>query len=167
MKDGVHLHKLFQSESSSLAKLTFAILDINNGTMSGTLRWCLIFLELSLSMFFLTSIRVLLLLFLMFCYIFLNLKIIFFFQLRHISFVDCPGHHVLVSTMLTGASIMDSAILLVSVEAPCPAPQTKEHFSAACMRKISNILIAQNKVDLANEEDVLKHYEGVSAFYQI
>ena len=39
---------------------------------------------------------------------------------RHISFVDCPGHDILMATMLTGAAVMDAALLLVSAEMDCP-----------------------------------------------
>ena len=39
---------------------------------------------------------------------------------RHISFVDCPGHDVLMATMLTGAAVMDAALLLISSEMDCP-----------------------------------------------
>lgn len=40
--------------------------------------------------------------------------------LRHISFVDCPGHDILMATMLTGAAVMDAALLLVSSDVSCP-----------------------------------------------
>lgn len=40
--------------------------------------------------------------------------------IRHISFVDCPGHDILMSTMLTGAAVMDAALLLVAGNMPCP-----------------------------------------------
>jgi len=40
--------------------------------------------------------------------------------LRHVSFVDCPGHDVLMATMLTGAAVMDSALLLIAGNQPCP-----------------------------------------------
>ena len=43
---------------------------------------------------------------------------------RHISFVDCPGHDILMATMLTGAAVMDAALLLISAEMDCPQPQT-------------------------------------------
>jgi translation initiation factor 2 subunit 3 len=46
---------------------------------------------------------------------------------RHISFVDCPGHDYLMQTMLNGAAIMDSALLVVAANAKCPQPQTSEH----------------------------------------
>lgn len=42
--------------------------------------------------------------------------------IRHVSFVDCPGHDILMSTMLTGASIMDCALLLVASNITCPQP---------------------------------------------
>lgn len=42
--------------------------------------------------------------------------------LRHVSFVDCPGHDVLMATMLAGAAVMDSALLLIAGNQPCPQP---------------------------------------------
>jgi translation initiation factor 2 gamma subunit (eIF-2gamma) len=42
--------------------------------------------------------------------------------LRHISFVDCPGHDVLMATMLTGAAVMDAAMLLIAGNETCPQP---------------------------------------------
>ena len=50
--------------------------------------------------------------------------------IRHVSFVDCPGHDILMATMLTGAAVMDAALLLISAEMDCPQPQTREHFAA-------------------------------------
>ena len=46
---------------------------------------------------------------------------------RHVSFVDCPGHDILMATMLNGAAVMDAALLLVAGNEPCPQPQTSEH----------------------------------------
>lgn len=40
--------------------------------------------------------------------------------IRHVSFVDCPGHDILMATMLTGAAVMDAALLLISAEMDCP-----------------------------------------------
>ena len=42
---------------------------------------------------------------------------------RHVSFVDCPGHDVLMATMLNGAAVMDAALLLIAGNEPCPQPQ--------------------------------------------
>ncbi|KAK6138935.1 hypothetical protein DH2020_027316 [Rehmannia glutinosa] len=50
--------------------------------------------------------------------------------LRHVSFVDCPGHDILMATMLNGAAIMDGALLLIAANESCPQPQTSEHLAA-------------------------------------
>jgi translation initiation factor 2 subunit 3 len=69
---------------------------------------------------------------------------------RHVSFVDCPGHDILLSTMLTGAAVMDSAFLLIAANMSCPQPQTSEHLVAVEIMKLENIIILQNKVDLVS-----------------
>ncbi|HUW49270.1 MAG TPA: GTP-binding protein, partial [Patescibacteria group bacterium] len=50
---------------------------------------------------------------------------------RAISFVDAPGHEALMATMLSGAAIMDGALLVIAADEPCPQPQTREHLAAA------------------------------------
>ena len=50
--------------------------------------------------------------------------------IRHVSFVDCPGHDILMATMLNGAAVMDGALLLVAGNETCPQPQTSEHLAA-------------------------------------
>ncbi|MFW9943979.1 MAG: GTP-binding protein, partial [Candidatus Sifarchaeia archaeon] len=50
--------------------------------------------------------------------------------LREISFVDSPGHESLMATCLSGASLMDGAILVIAANEPCPMPQTSEHLRA-------------------------------------
>lgn len=50
--------------------------------------------------------------------------------IRHVSFCDCPGHDRYMSTMLTGAAVMDAAMLVVSAADYCPQPQTAEHVAA-------------------------------------
>ena len=67
---------------------------------------------------------------------------------RHVSFVDCPGHDILMATMLTGAAVMDAALLLVASNMSCPQPQTSEHLAAVEIMQLNKILILQNKVDL-------------------
>ena len=67
---------------------------------------------------------------------------------RHISFVDCPGHDILMATMLTGAAVMDAALLLIASNMPCPQPQTSEHLAAVEIMQLKRIIILQNKVDL-------------------
>ncbi|MDP2909210.1 MAG: translation initiation factor IF-2 subunit gamma [Nanoarchaeota archaeon] len=84
--------------------------------------------------------------------------------LRKVSFIDAPGHETLMATMLSGAAIMDGALLLISANEPCPQPQTKEHLMALNIIGIKNIVIIQNKIDLVSEEDALKNYEQIKKF---
>ena len=71
---------------------------------------------------------------------------------RAISFVDAPGHEALMATMLSGAAIMDGAILVIAADEPCPQPQTREHLAAAEVSGIKNLIIVQNKIDIVDEK---------------
>ncbi|KAJ7690218.1 P-loop containing nucleoside triphosphate hydrolase protein [Mycena rosella] len=83
---------------------------------------------------------------------------------RHVSFVDCPGHNILMATMLNGAVVMDAALLLIAGNEPCPQPQTSEHLAAVEIMKLEHIIILQNKVDLMKEAQSLAHQESITAF---
>src|SRR4030066_1388927 len=83
---------------------------------------------------------------------------------RAISFVAAPGHEALMATMLSGAAIMDGAILVIAADEPCPQPQTREHLAAADVIGIKNIIIAQNKVDIVDEKRVHKNYDEIKKF---
>ena len=83
---------------------------------------------------------------------------------RHISFVDCPGHDILMATMLNGAAVMDAAMLLIAANEPCPQPQTSEHLAAVEIMQLANILILQNKVDLVQQEDAAEQYNVIKNF---
>lgn len=83
---------------------------------------------------------------------------------RHVSFVDCPGHDILMATMLNGAAVMDAALLLVAGNEPCPQPQTSEHLAAVEIMKLKNILILQNKIDLVKEKEAASQYEEILNF---
>jgi len=72
---------------------------------------------------------------------------------RHVSFVDCPGHDILMSTMLTGAAVMDAALLLVAGNMPCPQPQTQEHLAAIDIMRLQHIVIIQNKLDIVTKTE--------------
>ena len=85
---------------------------------------------------------------------------------RHVSFVDCPGHDILMATMLTGAAIMDAALLLIAANEPCPRPQTSEHLAAVEIMNLKNIIILQNKIDLITEEQAREHYKTILKFIQ-
>ncbi|MFH1101038.1 MAG: translation initiation factor IF-2 subunit gamma [Methanobacteriota archaeon] len=84
--------------------------------------------------------------------------------LRVISLVDSPGHETLMATMLSGAALMDGAILVIAANEPCPQPQTKEHLAALDIVGVKNIIIVQNKIDLVTEKDAEKHFEQIKTF---
>ncbi len=83
---------------------------------------------------------------------------------RAISFVDAPGHEALMATMLSGAAIMDGAILVIAADEPCPQPQTREHLAAAEVIGIKNIIIVQNKIDIVDERRALQSYQEIKNF---
>ena len=80
---------------------------------------------------------------------------------RHVSFVDCPGHDILMATMLNGAAVMDAAFLLVAGNETCPQPQTSEHLAAVEIMRLENIIILQNKVDLVKEDAAKAQHEQI------
>ena len=84
--------------------------------------------------------------------------------LRTVSFVDAPGHETLMATMLSGAAVMDGALLLVAANERCPQPQTKEHLMALDLIGIKNLIIVQNKIDLVSEERALENYKEIKEF---
>ncbi|MEK6903893.1 MAG: translation initiation factor IF-2 subunit gamma [Nanoarchaeota archaeon] len=84
--------------------------------------------------------------------------------LRKVSLIDAPGHESLMATMLSGAAIIDGALLLVAANEPCPQPQTKEHLMALELLGIKKIVIVQNKIDLVTEEQALQNYEQIQSF---
>lgn len=83
---------------------------------------------------------------------------------RHISFVDCPGHDSLMTTMLTGTSVMDAAILLISAKDKCPQPQTVDHLIAAEMMDLKHNIIIQNKIDLVTKEKAKEQFTSIKEF---
>ena len=85
-------------------------------------------------------------------------------ELRTVSFVDAPGHETLMATMLSGAAIMDGAMLVIAANETCPQPQTKEHLMALNIIGIKNIVIVQNKIDLVPKEKVIEHYHQIKEF---
>ncbi|RLG60702.1 translation initiation factor IF-2 subunit gamma [Candidatus Geothermarchaeota archaeon] len=85
---------------------------------------------------------------------------------RTISFVDCPGHESLMANMLSGAAVMDGALLVIAANEPCPRPQTKEHLTALEILGIDKIVVIQNKIDLVSREEALRNYEQIRAFLE-
>jgi translation initiation factor 2 subunit 3 len=84
--------------------------------------------------------------------------------LRVVSFVDAPGHETLMAIMLSGAAIMDGAVLVIAANEQCPQPQTREHLTALDIAGIKNIVIVQNKIDLVTEQNAVKNYEQILKF---
>ncbi len=84
--------------------------------------------------------------------------------LRTVSFVDSPGHETLMATMLSGAALMDGAVLVIAANEKCPRPQTKEHLMALEIIGVDKIVIAQNKIDIVSKERVLENYREIKEF---
>ncbi len=82
---------------------------------------------------------------------------------RYITFVDAPGHEMLMATMLSGAAIMDAAILVVGANEGIK-PQTQEHLVALKAKKIKKIIIVQNKIDLVSKEKAMENYKAIKEF---
>ena len=77
---------------------------------------------------------------------------------RHYAHVDCPGHADYIKNMITGAAQMDGAILVVSAP-DGPMPQTREHILLARQVEVPRILVALNKVDAMDDEELLELVE--------
>ena len=84
--------------------------------------------------------------------------------LRVVSFVDAPGHETLMAVMISGSSIMDGALLLISATEKCPQPQTREHLSALQIAGIENIIIVQNKIDIVTKERAIESHNEIKEF---
>jgi translation initiation factor 2 subunit 3 len=83
---------------------------------------------------------------------------------RVVSFVDSPGHESLMANMLSGAALMDGAIMVVAANEKVPQPQTREHLLALQVLGIQQIVIVQNKVDLIEYEKALDNYNQIKDF---
>ena len=77
---------------------------------------------------------------------------------RHYAHVDCPGHADYVKNMITGAAQMDGAILVVAAT-DGPMPQTKEHVLLARQVGVPYIVVALNKADMVDDEEILELVE--------
>ncbi len=84
--------------------------------------------------------------------------------LRVVSFVDAPGHETLMAVMISGSSIMDGALLLISATERCPQPQTREHLAALQIAGIENIVIVQNKIDIVTKERAIESHNEIKEF---
>ena len=85
-------------------------------------------------------------------------------HLRTVSFVDAPGHETLMAVMLSGAAIMDAAILIIAANEKCPQPQTREHLSALEVMGFNNFIVVQSKIDVCSKERSLESYKEIKEF---
>ncbi len=79
-------------------------------------------------------------------------------EARHYAHVDCPGHADYIKNMITGAAQMDGAILVVAAT-DGPMPQTKEHVLLARQVGVPAIVVALNKCDMVDDEEILELVE--------
>jgi len=79
-------------------------------------------------------------------------------EARHYAHVDCPGHADYIKNMITGAAQMDGAILVVAAT-DGPMPQTREHVLLARQVGVPYIVVALNKADMVDDEEILELVE--------
>ena len=80
--------------------------------------------------------------------------------IHHISFVDCPGHHEYINTMLSGVNIIDGAIVVISVNSKIKdKPQLIQHLGAIKVGNIKKVIICLNKIDLVSRDTILERKE--------
>ncbi|MGH3998485.1 MAG: GTP-binding protein, partial [Pseudonocardiaceae bacterium] len=77
---------------------------------------------------------------------------------RHYAHVDCPGHADYIQNMITGAAQMDGAILVVAAT-DGPMPQTREHVLLARQVGVPYIVVALNKADMVDDEEIMELVE--------
>ncbi len=82
---------------------------------------------------------------------------------RYVSFIDAPGHEMLMANMLSGAAVIDAALLIIAANEGIK-PQTREHFMALQAKGIKNIIIVQNKIDLVSKEEAVESYKKIKEF---
>jgi len=83
---------------------------------------------------------------------------------RRVSFVDAPGHEILMNVMLSGAALMDGTLMLIAANNSVPQAQTREHLAALEALGIDKIVIVQNKIDLVTTEQAKQNYKDIKAF---
>jgi translation initiation factor 2 subunit 3 len=84
-------------------------------------------------------------------------------EVKKVSFVDAPGHEMLMATMLSGAALIDVAILVIAANEGIK-PQTREHLMALQAKGIANLIVVQNKIDLVDAQSAQKNYEEIKKF---
>jgi translation initiation factor 2 subunit 3 len=80
--------------------------------------------------------------------------------IRYISFIDAPGHEMLMATMLSGAASFDAAILVVAANEGYKT-SNKRTFYGSSSKKLKNIIVVQNKIDLSNKRTAIENYKKI------
>jgi len=83
--------------------------------------------------------------------------------IRHVSFIDAPGHEMLMATTLSGAALIDAALLVIAANEGIK-PQTREHLMTLKAKKVEQIIIIQNKIDLVDKEQAKTNYKEIMDF---
>ncbi len=81
-------------------------------------------------------------------------------KIREVSFIDAPGHEMLMATMLSGAALIDAAMLVIAANEGIK-PQTREHIVALQAKGIKNLIVIQNKIDLVDLDSAKKSYRDI------
>ncbi len=81
-----------------------------------------------------------------------------------VSIIDSPGHKTLMTIMLSGAALVDGAVLVIAANQKCPQPQTEEHLEALKIIGIKNIVVAQTKIDVVGADRAKENYKEIQAF---
>ncbi len=76
-----------------------------------------------------------------------------------VSFVDAPGHHSYIHTMVKGATVVDGALLVTDVRKEPMQMQTIEHLAILSILNVKNIIVIQNKADLVSPDRCVEHYD--------
>lgn len=84
---------------------------------------------------------------------------------RYVSFIDAPGHEMLMATMLSGTAIVDAALLVVAANEGIK-PQTREHLIALQAKRIKHVIVLQNKIDLVSKEQAVKNYNDIVELFK-
>lgn len=81
-------------------------------------------------------------------------------EVRYVSFIDAPGHEMLMATTLSGAALIDVAILVVAANEGIK-PQTREHLMALQAKDVKKLIVVQNKIDLVDVKEAKKNHEEI------
>ncbi len=81
-----------------------------------------------------------------------------------VSIIDSPGHKTLMTIMLSGATLVDGAVVVIAANQKCPQPQTQEHIDALRIMGVKNIVVAQTKIDVVGKDRAKESYKEIKDF---